>query len=364
MKKTRKLCTLFLCFTVAMLLLAGCEEKSESGEETEWNNEKQQMEVQKKEGNSCFPIYTRGFSTKDTLFQFRFYCDRTDRERWTQFNIESVYLKVADYRQKMYVKMIQFDDEEEITEDGYFAGVLVLDGNVQKACAGAMSLLVTMRDTEKEQEFPLGECSVVTSTETGGKKDVIKTESAVVAKPDKDGNIITYGNVVHIKTRKDIQIQSIDMAQDSVGLDTEHCKVYSPKEFKKEKLEDRMKVGANDQYTVTDLASQDPDYVSILDEDKEDENIDLTMDHIYKKAYAKQVVPSLNSRITLTLKQGEYYIYFPFQFAKKEVPDVISAVIRISYTTKGKKKEQYVSKASYYFMEWKSDSAIKKLMSE
>ena len=184
---------LFLCFIVTMPLLTGCEGKSGSEEKTGWNGNDggQQMEPGKKEGNSHFLIYTRGFSTKDTLFQFVFYCDRTDRGRWDHFNIESVYLKVADYRQKMHVKMIQFDDAEEVAEDEYFSGVLVLDGSVQKPCAGEMSLLVTMRDTQREQEFPLGQCSVVTSTETGGRKDVIKTESAAVVKPDQEGNIIS-----------------------------------------------------------------------------------------------------------------------------------------------------------------------------
>lgn len=44
---------------------------------------------------------------------------------------------------------------------------------------------------------------------------------------------------------------------------------------------------------------------------------------------------------------------------------MISAVIRITYnTTEDKGKEQYVSKASYYFMEWKSGSDIKEMMTE
>ena len=61
------------------------------------------------------------------------------------------------------------------------------------------------------------------------------------------------------------------------------------------------------------------------------------MDKIYKKAYKKKVVDSLDPSINLKLKRGEYYVYFPFLFTDKDVPSVTSAVLRISYKADGKK---------------------------
>ena len=63
---------------------------------------------------------------------------------------------------------------------------------------------------------------------------------------------------------------------------------------------------------VCSLEENDPEGIDILDEDiKEDETKtksvkEPSMDKIYKKAYKKKVVDSLDSSINLKLKRGEY----------------------------------------------------------
>lgn len=121
---------------------------------------------------------------------------------------------------------------------------------------------------------------------------------------------------------------------------------------------------------VCSLEENDPEGIDILDEDiKEDETKtksvkEPSMDKIYKKAYKKKVVDSLDSSINLKLKRGEYYIYFPFLFTDKDVPSVTSAVLRISYKADGK-KQQYISESSSYFTEYmKSEFILEKMFEE
>ena len=230
-----------------------------------------------------------------------------------------------------------------------------------------MSLLVKMADDSDLREFYVGKCSVLKSGGTD-QKDIIQTYSSAVAKLDKDGNIVTYGNIVYIKTKKNIQIQNIDIALEEVGLDTKHYKIYSPKEF--EAIADRLAVKPCDDYIVFSLEANDPEYVDIMSEDEEEDEKEnkskgTSMNKIYKKAYKKQVVDSLDSSINLKLKRGEYYIYYPFLFTDIDVPSVINAVLRISYKVDGKQKQQYISETSSYFMEYmKSKSVLKKMFEE
>lgn len=329
---------LCICFSMMMFLAVGCTKEPDKEEQAKEEQNPVIQEEAKIEGKTCFASYNQSISLKDGYFTYLFFCDKTDKERWDRLNVQSIYRKVADYRQRMIINAILIEDE--LVYGNYYRGILALEGRPGSVCSGEMSLLVKMADSKVIREFHLGKCSVEKSSGTD-QKDILQAYSSAVAKPDKDGNIATYGNIVHIKTKKDIKIQNIDIALEDVGLDTKHYKIYSPKEYKA--VAGRITVEPCDEYMVSSLEENDPEGIDILDEDiKEDETKTKSvkgpsMDKIYKKAYKKKVVDSLDPSINLKLKRGEYYVYFPFLFTDKDVPSVTSAVLRISYKADGKK---------------------------
>lgn len=111
-----------------------------------------------------------------------------DKERWDRLNVQSIYRKVAGYRQRMIINAILIEDE--MVYGNYYSGILALEGRPGSVCSGEMSLLVKMADSKVIREFHLGKCSVEKSSGVD-QKDILQAYSSAVAKPDKDVPSVT-----------------------------------------------------------------------------------------------------------------------------------------------------------------------------
>lgn len=248
-KKIQFWSVLYICFGMVMLMTMGCTKEQYKDDQIKEEQSPVIQEEIKLEGKTWFAPYSQSINLKDDYFNYLFFCDKTDRERWdNRLNIQSIYLKVADCQQRMIINAIQVEDE--VVYGNYYRGILTLEGKLKDVSSGEMSLLVKMADSEAIREFHLGKCSVVKGSGTG-EKGIIYAQSSAVAKPDKSGDIVTYGNIVYINTKKDIKIQNIDIALEEVGLDTKHYKIYFPREYKA--IAGRIAVEPCDEYMVFSL---------------------------------------------------------------------------------------------------------------
>lgn len=308
--------TIFLIIII-MLVCVGCTNKK--------NNKKKGNEVLH---HTVFCRYSQSFCVGDNAIDLMLFTDDKDVGNWTIDNLDSAKIQIGYVVVPAEIQMLEIEDK--LLYDKYHRGNMVVTADLQE-CSGDAFLCIKFKGEDEIVKYPLGSYGV-SDYSNNSYDGIVQLVSGGVIKTDEEGNVFTYGVIVHCEIGKELTITKVDFGLDSAGLSTDKYVIYSPDEYK------------NNIRTSLD---------------------EVTFDQHVSNAYEKRFVSKINNEANILLGKGEYYLYFPVEYIDSESPVVSQATICISYMTSEGVEGSFVSNCNPFFMEYtKDEQVIDKMFSE
>ena len=270
---------------------------------------------------SQFNQYSQSCCTSSTVFELTFFTKAEEVSKWDENNIIYSALKIGNVGVEVEIDSIVLS--ENLIYETYYMGYMTLNVDL-KETSGTALLQIQFADEETVREFDLGNISVLDNGTTNY-ADVAQMVCGGIVATDEDGNVFTYGVVIHCELLNDITITQIGFGLEDVGVDADACIVYTPAEYAN---------GVRDAIDNTEF------------------------DQYCDSAYEKKYVDVIDGSADIQLSVGEYYLYFPIQFTGEDVPALNQGVIVLTYENASGSENTFISSSWPYFTEMSKPRAV------